>query len=104
MKQIETDLLIDAMSELHIASKIDFAKKERQRKIKYIKDNFCLKTLKQAGFLENTKDFDYIEKRICRFFGLESIYHYSTVGVGAKGIMCFRDGTAEYFNVGLKED
>jgi len=44
---------------------------------KYIDDNFDLKELKKIGFLKNVTDYDYIEKRIINWFGLNYIQEYS---------------------------
>ncbi|MFA5234162.1 MAG: hypothetical protein WC390_07165 [Sulfurimonas sp.] len=46
---------------------------------KYIDENFDLKTLKKIGFIKSIKDYDEIEKRICKFFGLKNIYEYSWI-------------------------
>ena len=51
---------------------------ELARKANYIINTFDVKGLKEQGFLDTTTDFEKIENRIVRFFGLESIFHYST--------------------------
>lgn len=100
MKEIEADLLIDAMATLHEGTKINFEKKERERKKQYIKDHFPLKELKKAGMLTNITDFDYIEKRLCAFFGFSQIYEYSHFGK----IVPNNDGTiANYKTIPFEE-
>ncbi|MDA3614673.1 XRE family transcriptional regulator [Polluticaenibacter yanchengensis] len=46
------------------------------RRNTFIVSNFDIATLKKARFLTNRNDFDEIEDRIKRFFGLASIYEY----------------------------
>lgn len=55
----------------------DIAGIDAARRKTYIVQNFDLKNLKVAGFLDNTNDFDYIEERITTYFNLESIYDYT---------------------------
>lgn len=50
---------------------------EDAKKKAYILANFDIKNLAKAGFLTSKTDFDEIEKRILRFFGLRSIYDYT---------------------------
>lgn len=45
-------------------------------KIKFIKDNFDLAVLKQAGFIKSVTDFDHIEKAILTAFDLTNIFDY----------------------------
>ena len=45
-------------------------------KIKFIKDNFDLMVLKQAGFIKSVTDFDHIEKAILTAFDLTNIFDY----------------------------
>lgn len=49
---------------------------EKARKANYIINNFDLKGLKESGFLTSSTDLNYVEKRITKFFGLESITQY----------------------------
>lgn len=43
---------------------------------KYIDANFDIKNLYKAGFLKSKTDYDYIEKRICWFFGFKNIFEW----------------------------
>ncbi len=52
----------------------------------YINENFDLKALKKIGFLENVKDYVYIEKRIITYFGLDYIQQYSDLPPFGTGI------------------
>ncbi|MEM7511085.1 MAG: ImmA/IrrE family metallo-endopeptidase [Bacteroidota bacterium] len=45
-------------------------------KIKFIKENFDLASLKRIGFIESLTDFKHIEERITSFLGLKSILEY----------------------------
>jgi HTH-type transcriptional regulator/antitoxin HigA len=45
-------------------------------KVKFIKDNFDLAVLRDAGFIESISDFAQIERRILSRFGLRSIREY----------------------------
>lgn len=46
-------------------------------KVKFIKKNFDLATLRKAGFIESISDFQEIEKRILSRLGMKSIMEYS---------------------------
>ena len=50
---------------------------EDAKKKAYILSNFDIKNLAKANFLESKTDFDEIEKRVVKFFGLNSIFDYS---------------------------
>jgi hypothetical protein len=52
----------------------------------YIKSRFDIRGLYKAGFLRNTVDFDYIEKRICTFFGFKDIHEYD-IGLTELGLL-----------------
>lgn len=71
---------IDDMSRLFVAqlNSEQIGELELSRKANYIINNFDLKGLKDAGFIDTTTDFKRIEKRIVTFFGLKSIFLYST--------------------------
>ena len=45
----------------------------------YIEDNFDIEGLEEAGFLKKGMSLDQIEKRICKFFGLKTIFEYSFI-------------------------
>lgn len=45
-------------------------------KIKFIKENFDLASLKKAGFINSITDFDEIDVKITNFLGLKSIFEY----------------------------
>lgn len=45
-------------------------------KISFIKENFDLTVLKQAGFIDSLTDFDKIESKIVCYFGLKTIFDY----------------------------
>lgn len=47
-----------------------------QRNVEFIKANFDLAVLKKCGFIKSITDFDSIEKRIVKHFGLSTIYDY----------------------------
>ncbi|WP_066837856.1 helix-turn-helix transcriptional regulator [Rufibacter ruber] len=51
---------------------------EMARKANYIISNFDVKGLKDQGFIDTATDFERIEERILKFFGLSSIFHYGT--------------------------
>lgn len=51
---------------------------ETVKKYTYIFKNFDLPGLKKAGFLEVTNNIDYVENRIITFFGLDSIFDYTS--------------------------
>lgn len=46
------------------------------QKILFIKQNFDIHSLKKAGFIDSIADFDHIEKKLLRLFGLRSIFEY----------------------------
>lgn len=46
------------------------------KKIKFIQENFDLKALKKAGFIDSISDFENIESKIISFLGLKSIFAY----------------------------
>lgn len=48
----------------------------RARNVSYIIKQFDLTGLKKAGFIDSTTDFEHIERRITRFFELDSIVEY----------------------------
>ena len=45
----------------------------------YIEDNFDIEGLEEAGFLKEGISLDQIEKRICEFFGLKTIFEYGFI-------------------------
>lgn len=45
-------------------------------KKKFIKDNFDLAVLKKAGFINTITEFEEIEKKLVKYFGLSSIFEY----------------------------
>lgn len=54
------------------------------KEIQYLKDNFDFKELKKAKFFDDTiseTDYEKQIKRICKYFGFNSIFEYDTVGV-----------------------
>jgi hypothetical protein len=53
---------------------------------RYIDENFDLKELKKIGFLKNTTDYEYIEKRLLDFFDLKYIEQYSNIGEKEKEV------------------
>lgn len=50
---------------------------EKVRKANYLVENFDLKTLKKAGFINSVTDYEEIEKKIITQFNLTSIFEYS---------------------------
>ncbi|CAH56630.1 hypothetical protein PHG11b_3 [Flavobacterium phage 11b] len=54
--------------------------------IKYINENFDLKELQKIGFLKNTNDYEYIEKRLLDFFNLKYIEQYTSIGEKEKEV------------------
>src|SRR6185503_3266887 len=50
---------------------------EDAKKKAYILANFDIKNLAKAGFLSTKTDFDEIERRVVKFFGLRSIFDYT---------------------------
>lgn len=75
---------IDEISQFYVASlKPEFIGEiETARKANYLLRYFDLKGLKDAGFIGSVYDIAAIEKRIVTFFGLDSLFQYST-DVGA---------------------
>ena len=51
---------------------------EQARKANYIINQFDLKGLKDAGFIESITDFKKLEKRIVDFFRLDSIFQFNS--------------------------
>lgn len=56
---------------------------QRVRKLGYLVRTFDLERLKRAGVIPSVKDFDAIERRLTRFFGLTSILEYESLVSGA---------------------
>jgi hypothetical protein len=48
---------------------------------KYIDETFDLKGLCELGLIKNTTDYDDIEKRICKWFGLDYIQQFDEIMV-----------------------
>jgi len=46
---------------------------------KYIEDNFDIKGLEEIGLLKKGISLDQIEKRICEFFGIKTIFEYGFI-------------------------
>ena len=54
---------------------------------KYLKDNFCFKDLKKAGFYSKeikATDYEKQAERICQFYSLKNVYDFSKMGVGTR--------------------
>lgn len=51
---------------------------EAMRRRNYIVKHFDLDGLKKVGFIESVTNFDAIENRITGFFGLDSVFQYTT--------------------------
>ena len=70
---------IQAISEIYAASlkPESIGELEQARKANYIINQFDLKGLKDAGFIESLTDFKQIEKRIVDFFRLNSIFEFN---------------------------
>lgn len=51
---------------------------EAMRRRNYIVKHFDLDRLKKVGFIESVTDFEAIENRITRFFGLDTVFQYTT--------------------------
>jgi len=45
----------------------------------YIEDNFDIQGLEEIGFLKKGISLDKIEKRICEFFGIKTIFEYGFI-------------------------
>ena len=45
----------------------------------YIEDNFDIEGLEEIGLLKKGISLDQIEKRICEFFGIETIFEYGFI-------------------------
>ena len=45
----------------------------------YIDDNFDIEGLEKIGFLKKGLSLDQIEKRICEFFGIKTIFEYGFI-------------------------
>lgn len=50
----------------------------------YMLEHFNFRSLKRIGFYKDVKASDYTEqaKRVCEFFGLESVFEYHKIGWG----------------------
>lgn len=55
----------------------EIADLEKARKASFISSNFDLTRLKAAGFISDIQDLESIDRRICTFFGFNSVYEYS---------------------------
>lgn len=53
------------------------------RRYTFLVNNFDLKSLKKAGFIESIADLDAISERINEYFGFESIFEYNEELAGA---------------------
>jgi hypothetical protein len=49
-------------------------------RVKFIKDNFDLAALRKVGFINSINDFDEVQSKVCRLFGLKSIFDYKRPG------------------------
>lgn len=58
---------------------------------KYIKIMFDLDGLRKIGFIKGRLTTKQIEQRICKFFELETIYHYSLIIPEGKGCRFHRE-------------
>src|SRR5450432_2955388 len=69
---------LDEFLEIHssLIEKNSSGKNSIANKKKFIKDNFELAVLRKAGFINNITDFEEIEKRLVKYFGLTSIFEY----------------------------
>lgn len=69
---------IEEMAQVYVSSlKPEKIKEiELTRKANYIIENFDLKGLKKAGFIKDINDFEGIEDRIVKFFGLNTVFEY----------------------------
>ena len=45
----------------------------------YIDDNFDIEGLEEIGLLKKGISLDQIEKRICEFFGIKTIFEYGFI-------------------------
>ena len=45
----------------------------------YIEDNFDIEGLEEVGLLKKGISLDQIEKRICEFFGIKTIFEYGFI-------------------------
>jgi len=45
----------------------------------YIEDNFDIEGLEEIGLLKKGISLDQIEKRICEFFGIKTIFEYGFI-------------------------
>ena len=59
-----------------LKNNFDLTTKASPEKIKFIKENFDLASLKKAGFIKDISDFEEIESRINLLFGFSSIFEY----------------------------
>lgn len=56
------------------------------KEIKFLQDNFDFAGLKQAKFFDKNikaNDYDLQKERICKYFGLNSIFEYNLIGIEA---------------------
>jgi len=74
------DIGIDEMSKLFVAqlNAEQIGELELSRKANFIINNFDLKGLKDASFIDTISDFRKIEQRILNFFELSSIFMYKS--------------------------
>lgn len=67
---------------------------ERARKGSYLSTSLDLKGLKSENFVKNINSVESIEERVNTFFGLDSIYDYSDIGVKSAFSRSKRDSNA----------
>lgn len=50
-------------------------------KEQYIEKNIPIEDLKADGFFKPNDNYEDMEKRLCKFFGLKNIFMYSYIGL-----------------------
>lgn len=95
-------LEVDEFIKLYVSTlpKESIGELEKVRKANYLIENFDLKTLKKIGFISSATDYDEIEEKVVRQFGLTSIFEYSldvAYPLFKKGKRPFADKMLEYW-------
>lgn len=60
-------------------SKQDMKELENARKAAFIANNFDLTRLKEVGFFKRIDDVEYVENRLCEYFGVPNIFAYENI-------------------------
>lgn len=95
-------LEVDEFIKMYVSTlpKESISSLEKVRRANYLIENFDLKTLKKVGFINSVSDYDEIEDKIIKQFGLSSIFEYSleiAYPLFSRGKRPFADKMLEYW-------